>query len=122
MIKRLVGHSLICLIPLALMAQDAPQVIPLWPNGAPGFGDRRTEPEQAASYWVKNIHTPSVTVFLPPKEKAPGAAVVICPGGGHRELGFVPEGIEAGNTSAASALRPSLSNTASLESRVRLTT
>ncbi len=27
-----------------------------------------------------------MTVFLPPKDKATGAAVVICPGGGHREL------------------------------------
>jgi hypothetical protein len=32
----------------------------------------------------------------PPAEKATGAAVVICPGGGHRELGFEPEGREAG--------------------------
>ena len=27
-----------------------------------------------------------MTVFLPPREKATGAAVVIVPGGGHREL------------------------------------
>jgi acetyl esterase/lipase len=32
---------------------------------------------------------------LPPKEKATGAAVVIAPGGGHRELVFKAEGIEA---------------------------
>jgi acetyl esterase/lipase len=34
-------------------------------------------------------------VFLPPKEKATGAAVVIFPGGGHRELVFNAEGVEA---------------------------
>jgi acetyl esterase/lipase len=67
----------------------------LWPNGAPGFEARKDIPEQAASYWVKNINNPSLTVFLPPKEKATGAAVILCPGGGFRELGFVPEGIEA---------------------------
>src|SRR5882762_7925647 len=68
--------------------------ISLWPNGAPGFEDRRNEPELAKDYWVRNIHNPSLTVFLPPKEKATGAAVVICPGGGHRELVFTAEGVQ----------------------------
>ncbi len=72
----------------------AQEQIPLWPNGAPGFEDRRKEPEVAKDYWVKNIHNPSITVFLPPKEKATGAAAVICPGGGHRELVFNAEGVE----------------------------
>src|SRR5450759_1227082 len=88
------------LFPLLLLsttvpAADEPQVIRLWPNGAPGFEDRRNEPEQAQDYWVRNIHNPSVTVFLPPKEKATGAAVLICPGGGHHELVFKAEGVEA---------------------------
>ncbi|GAB3027730.1 alpha/beta hydrolase [Spirosoma pulveris] len=52
----------------------------------------RDEPEQAKDYWVKHINNPSITVYLPPKEKATGAAVVICPGGGHRELVFNAEG------------------------------
>ncbi len=79
---------------MALFAQAGPTVIPLWPNGAPGFETRKDIPEQAASYWVKNINNPSLTVFLPPKEKANGAAVIICPGGGFRELVFGAEGVE----------------------------
>jgi acetyl esterase/lipase len=82
----------ILLLPLAGLAQDT--VIPLWQNGAPGFENRRNEPEQAKDYWVKNIHNPSLTVFTPPKDKANGAAVVICPGGGHRLLVYTAEGVD----------------------------
>lgn len=83
------------LLPAVILRAAEPQVVPLWPNGAPGFENRRDEPEQARDYWVRNIHQPSLTVFLPPKEKATGAAVVVCPGGGHRELVFNSEGVEA---------------------------
>jgi acetyl esterase/lipase len=78
----------------ALLAQEPPKEIPLWANGAPGFENRRNEPIEAKDYWIRNIHNPSITVYLPPKEKATGAAVVICPGGGHRELVFKAEGVE----------------------------
>src|SRR5882724_8808885 len=88
--------SIIVAIPMAVMAQEAPQVIHLWTNGAPGFESRKDIPELAASYWVKNINNPSVTVFLPPKEKTTGAAVIVCPGGGFSELGFAHEGTDAG--------------------------
>ncbi len=71
------------------------EVVPLWPEGAPGFEHRKEEPEQAESYWVKNIHNPSLTAYLPSADKATGTAVVICPGGGHRELVFNAEGKEA---------------------------
>ncbi len=84
------------LLPLvAAFAQEQPQEIPLWPNGAPGFEQRRNEPQLAKDWWIRNIHNPSITVYLPPKEKANGAAVVICPGGGHRELVFNAEGRDA---------------------------
>lgn len=77
------------------LVQAQPLVIPLWSKGAPGFEDRRDVPEVASNYWVRNINNPTLTVFLPPKDKANGAAVVICPGGGFRELVFNAEGIES---------------------------
>ncbi len=83
------------LLPVVAFAQSSPQVIPLWEKGAPGFESRKDEPEQAKDWWVKNIHNPSVTVFLPPKEKANGCAVIVAPGGGFRELVFNPEGRDA---------------------------
>jgi acetyl esterase/lipase len=78
--------------PAAATALPAPPVIPLWPAGAPGFESRRDEPEQARDWWVRHINNPSVTVYLPPKGKANGTAVVIAPGGGFRELVFNAEG------------------------------
>ncbi len=81
-------------IPATLFAQDHAQQISLWPNGAPGFEKLRNQPEQAQDYWVKNINNPSITVYLPPKNKATGTAVIICPGGGHRLLVFNAEGVE----------------------------
>jgi acetyl esterase/lipase len=82
---------LAALLPFFLVAQ---QVIPLWENGAPGFENRKNEPEQAKDYWVKNIHNPTLTVFVPPAGKANGTAVVVCPGGGHRLLVYKAEGVE----------------------------
>ena len=82
------------LSPLSALAQSAAPVIHLWPNGAPGFESRKDIPEEAKDYWVRNINSPSVTVFLPPKEKANGCAVVVAPGGGFRELVFNGEGVQ----------------------------
>jgi len=47
---------------------------PLWPEGAPGALGKEAK------------DTPTLTVFLPAAEKATGAAMVICPGGGYAHL------------------------------------
>ena len=75
----------------AAHAQE-PTVIPLWESGAPGFESRKDEPEEAKDWWVKNIHYPTLTAFLPDPATATGAAAVIVPGGGHRLLVFDGEG------------------------------
>lgn len=80
-------------VPVALCAQQ-PIVMPLWPNGAPGFESRKNIPEEAKDYWVRHINNPSIAVYMAPKEKATGAAVIICPGGGHRLLVYNAEGVE----------------------------
>jgi acetyl esterase/lipase len=56
-------------------APPAPQApIVLWPDGAPG----------ALGHEPADI--PTLTPFLPSKEKATGAAIIICPGGGYTHL------------------------------------
>ena len=89
------AHASVLLVSLLLATfDDGPAEVPLWPGGAPGSEARKGEPTEAKDYWVKNIHDPSLTVYLPPKAKATGAALVICPGGGHRELVFNAEGVD----------------------------
>ncbi len=41
---------------------------------------------------ISGIHMPSITPYLPPKDKATGAAVIIAPGGAHRYLAIDHEG------------------------------
>jgi acetyl esterase/lipase len=92
--KRITAALGACLFGAMAATAQEPQVVPLWPNGAPGFEDRRNEPEITNGGSISNIHNPSVTVFLPPQDKANGAAVLIFPGGGHRQLVFNAEGVE----------------------------
>jgi acetyl esterase/lipase len=80
--------------PVSGFCQPDSLVIPLWKNGAPGFEEKKNEPEQAQDYWVKNINNPSVTVFFPPREIDNHTAILICPGGGFRLLVFKSEGID----------------------------
>lgn len=70
---------LLLFIPLPLTAAE-PEVLLLWPGGAPGaLGDRPQD-------------KPQITVSLPPRDKATGAAIVVCPGGGYGGLAMDHEG------------------------------
>ncbi len=64
----------VVLLALSVNAQTPTQPIKLWPGAAPGaIGN---EPEDV----------PTITPYLPPRERATGAAVVVCPGGGYQML------------------------------------
>src|SRR5262249_49327487 len=70
----------------------------LWPHGAPG-SEGKTAPERwiegatpDAFHRVTDIHNPSITVYLPAKDKATGAAFIVAPGGAHRYLVMDLEG------------------------------
>jgi acetyl esterase/lipase len=79
------------------LAADHPE-IPLWSNGAPGSEGKTAKevdepPNKDHGYFkVTGVHNPSITVFLPARETATGAAMVIAPGGGHQFLNFDQEG------------------------------
>jgi acetyl esterase/lipase len=82
------------LVAASRAAAADPLLVPLWPNGAPGSETRQDEPEKMRDQYLSNIHNPSLTVFLPEKEKATGAAVIVVPGGGHRFLTIANEGTD----------------------------
>ena len=84
-----------CLFAASLFAADEPKAILLWPNGAPGSeGKTAAETTRLADgeRVVASVHQPSITPYLPARESATGAAVIIAPGGGHRELWTDHEG------------------------------
>ena len=98
---RKIQYSTICIVSVlrafAILAAAAQQdVVLLWPNGAPG-SEGKTAPEKVrltpdGEHIISSVDRPSITVYLPPKETATGAAVVIAPGGGHVELWVEQEG------------------------------
>ena len=77
-------------------AADRPAEIPLWPGGAPGSEGKPTTEVVTTSasgeLSVAGIHNPSITPYLPPKDKATGLAILVIPGGGHRVLAITHEG------------------------------
>src|SRR5450432_2382158 len=76
---RSIGQMKILLMPFiflgALSVSAAPETpIVLWPAGAPfAVGNSPTD-------------IPTITPYLAPKEKATGAAIIVCPGGGYGHL------------------------------------
>lgn len=61
-------------------AGDPPKIELLWPKGAPG------------AVGTEERDKPSLTIHLPPADKATGTAVVVCPGGGYGGLAVGHEG------------------------------
>src|ERR1035438_5225906 len=79
-------------------AQQAP--IKLWPKGAPGTEGKitpeivRLNPD--GEHIISNIQEPVLLPYLPSADTATGAAVIVAPGGGHRELWMDHEGYAVG--------------------------
>lgn len=82
-----------------------PTIVDLWPGVPPGMAREiapeadLTKPEDrliAGRRIIKlgNVTTPQLHVYLPPRDKQNGTAVVICPGGGFHILAWDLEGTE----------------------------
>jgi acetyl esterase/lipase len=77
------------------MTTDEPKEILLWINGAPGSegktGQEKVRITEGGDHVVSSVHHPSITPYLPVGNSS-SAAVIIVPGGGHRELWMDHEG------------------------------
>lgn len=94
---------LLCLGAAASAAE--PTVIDLWPGKPPGETkelppeadvNKATDPPVGDRKIIKltNVSKPTLAVYRPAADRDTGAAVIICPGGGHRILAYDHEGTE----------------------------
>jgi len=91
--------GLICLFSSTYNFQlKAQTVIPLYdqeiPNSRPVTDEEYSRIEPGNILIVYKVSRPSLTIFLAPKQKATGAAVIICPGGGYANLAMGYEGTD----------------------------
>lgn len=89
--------SILTILSITASAQKTESVsILLWPNGAPG-AEGKTTPEHLSisakgEKSISNVNFPSITPYFPDKGKSNGLAIIIAPGGGHKELKMDYEG------------------------------
>jgi len=83
-------------------AEDAPQVVSLWPKGASTLQgaeekEKLSPPDPKPGQRInsiRNVHNPSIEVHLPPAGLATGTAIIVAPGGGHEQLVWGSEGTD----------------------------
>jgi acetyl esterase/lipase len=96
--KKIALILLLHIAPLLLMSQT---VIPLYkdsiPNSKPSKNEEKSEQSNGILI-ISKISIPTLTIYLPSKQKATGTAVVICPGGGYSIVAAGHEGADIAKT------------------------
>ena len=70
----LIATAILCFAPRGAAEDASSKPIILWPEGAPGARS------------IEDADNPTLTPFLAPPDKATGAAIILCPGGGYHHL------------------------------------
>ncbi len=102
MLKCSTWIAAILVLSSCVFAADVPQSISLWPNGAPGSegktGAEVGKPDGPLRGFtnITNVHNPSILPYLPAADKSTHVAVIVLPGGGHRNLAIAHEGYNVG--------------------------
>ncbi len=104
---------------------NAQPTIPLYPDKIPNSKpapDLEETEERDGMTLVSKISKPTLGIFLPPKEKANGTAVIICPGGGYGVNAITHEGINVAKRFnemgiAAFVLKYRIPNDATMQNR-----
>lgn len=89
--KKISLYLLALFVSTQLFSQE---VLPLYKDSIPNFifTEDAEKTETDGILRISNVSRPTLTVYLPPKNKATGAAVIICPGGGYAILAAGHEG------------------------------
>ena len=74
---------------IEILGPDTPRPLPLWPEGPPlAVADPPPE-EVTPEGRIRIISHPTISVYLPPAEKANGRAILMFPGGGYGMMDWV---------------------------------
>jgi acetyl esterase/lipase len=87
-----------------LLGESTPRPIALWSGKPPKFVDNAPPETVDANARIRMVSVPSISVYLPPRGKGTGMAIIVCPGGGYGALDwkthvvyaadyFVPRGV-----------------------------
>lgn len=68
---------------IEIFGPDTPQPLLLWPEGPPQAIENPPSEEVTPRGSIRVISTPTISVYLPPPEKAKGRAILMFPGGGY---------------------------------------
>ncbi len=75
---------------------DSQTIIPLYRDSIPNSRDivdeEKSDTDKNGIVRISKVSRPNLTVYFPPKEKATGAAIIVCPGGGYGILASSHEG------------------------------
>lgn len=89
---------------IAELGEGTPRPILLWRDKPVQFLEDAPAEMVAEGARIRMVSTPTISVYLPPKERSTGQAIIICPGGGYGGLDwrthvvyaaevFIPKGV-----------------------------
>ncbi len=96
--------ALLFITTFLLIMANAQQILPLYgdhiPNSKPVKDEEQSDPGKppGGHQSLSLVSHPTLTIFLPAKDKANGTAVIICPGGGYVHLAIDHEGYEVAHS------------------------
>lgn len=88
--KSLAQICLVLLLPSYALAQN--EKIALWTGLAPGTENRANTEQVNAGGNISQVFQPELTYFPAPNQSTPAPALLVCPGGGYRNIVMPKEG------------------------------
>ncbi|HEY5407422.1 MAG TPA: alpha/beta hydrolase, partial [Ginsengibacter sp.] len=91
----IIRNSFLLLLCMLFVTADAQRIINLYHDAVPNSKPTSLKdiPQNPSEGLVRRVITPTLEMYLPEKDNASGAAVVICPGGGYSVIVYGGEGI-----------------------------